>query len=116
CQRPANLPMVTVGVLHAPYPPTVPFRNRINFRGAGIHSLRENGVRICNRQDDSDGRPAESLWAKVAVLGRFIAQPNIGTIHGKSGHYSALAIQTIDLLSAERQLVELHGLRTLPHG
>ena len=72
-KRTANLPVVAKKG-PSPFPPSnrVPRKRERPPRRPPL-SLREDGIRVRNRQDHFDGRPAQRLGAEVAMLRRLFA-------------------------------------------
>src|SRR5882724_1491112 len=82
-QRTRNLPVMSIRIHHAAHSPTVFLTHRNNLGCARLERPRKHSVRIRDGQNHPHRTAAQSLRAEIAILGRFVTQPELRAIHGK---------------------------------
>ena len=98
----------------SPYSPAVTFTDGVNLGGARRQSMKEYRVWVRYRQDHSNATAFERLGTEVAVLGRFIANPELRSSDGEPRYNARVwPIKSVDLNRAECGLVKLDRFRTL---
>src|SRR5256885_5598802 len=110
------LPVMPKGIHHAPHSPAMFLRDGMNFCRPCRPRATENSVRICHRQNYSNGATAQRLRTEVAMLRRLVAQPKLRAVHGKPCQYASVGpFEAKDLCRSECRLVEVNGSRTIPN-
>lgn len=116
-QRLADLPVVAEGVDEAADAPIVVVGHLPDDGGPGSDGPVEGGVGIVDGEDDADGAAVEALWAVVLVLGRFVGEPELGSVDCQFGDDGAAAVVVTELLGrSEGGSVELDCLDAVADG
>ena len=112
-QRVADLPVMAEGIDHASQSPSVRFLHRGHLLGTGRECRGEDGIGIRHGQDHPDGPAAQRLRTEIAILGRFVAQPELRARNGQPRHNrTGRILHPVDLDRPEGRLVELDRTRT----
>src|ERR1017187_780488 len=99
-----------------PHPPSIFLLHWLDRSSAGGQRLSKNRVRIRHRQDHPHEISAACHWTDIAVFRGFVTHPELGSIHRKSRHHTAVGtLEPKDLVRSEGQLVELNSPRATPH-
>lgn len=107
-KRAADFPVLAEGIHDAADSPAVSVGDGIDFFRTGRDGAGKNCVGIGDRQDDANRGAADGFRAEVVVLGRFVAQPKLGAIHGKPGNNTSAVFQAKLFLCAKCGFIKLH--------
>jgi hypothetical protein len=115
-QFPADLPMMPKGINHSPDSPPVHFTNGVHACRPCPDGPRKHRIRICHRKNHSHRSPANRFGTEVLVLGRFVPNPKLSSIHRQPRHHTSVRpVQPKRLGRAKRLLIKLHRLRAPAH-
>jgi len=106
-QRAADLPVMTEGVDHASDAPFVFVGHGEDLFGSGFQRAGEDGIRIGDGQNNPDRCPLERFGTEVVVLGRFVAEPEFGSINGKTGNHATAVFEAEELDGSEGGAIEV---------
>src|SRR4029453_11142723 len=108
--------MVTKRIDHSSNTPPVFLHHVPDDFGAGCHRAVESRVWIIDNHYHPAGTSTKRLRAKVAVLRRFVAKPELGSTDSQpSNLFPALAVYAKQLFGSKGSFVELNRRRTVPN-
>ncbi len=107
--------MVPKRIRDPTHAPPVFLAHRRDGRRPGADCLIKNRIRIRHGKNHANRVSGGGIGGGVAVLRALVADPEFGAAHGKPRHHVSIWIfDPKHLLSAERDLVKLHGRGTAP--
>lgn len=101
------------GIDDASYAPVVFVVHGIDLRRSGGEGTSKDGIGIGDGENDANGTSVESLGTEVEMLGRFIAEPKLGTLDGEAGDDATTVLEEKDFGCSEGRLVEIDGAGTV---